>query len=610
MEAQEYLELTTPAPDVETFYRIVSQTHDSKALVAIVSKPGPENPVFDKHGKPKAFAGVALIPAGELTSYFPQLNPYYPRGCYFSVNQYSEYTPTWTNKTTGLPDGKRTEKWLKWLAYCYTDIDCGRPDSNEPGAALNSYQAMAKVLELADAGVIPIPFIFAHSGRGLHLWWRLKNERAPAWKIVEYKKCNRALGERLRENGLPADRGAIDAAKVLPFPGTIKSKNGREVLYQFSATNPGRRPGGFELLEYTLRQMADFLGLLAPGGELPENIRALPGRKLNLHPGTAPKRKNGKVKLNENRAKDIFTLQAHRGGFKKHGGGYPDGHTSKGRHFILSLYLETLKLAGTPKEEAAAALADMAKNCRPPYPSDPPGEDPPLEEILREVWTAKLPLYGYYNRLLCKLLGVTADLADELGLLTIRPETHKPKQTIGEIREDVETRRDVARQEEARLGKALSARKLEQIYKERGIKGANRQTANEDLRANGFYDRYPPGNKGRPRKDIYDPDAEPYLPGLEPPAPDADARRQARVAEAFKAHVKRDPAPETPYGGSSSTYYYFMDFTISDRPTFIEFPEDSTPDMRQSCAKDKSGFWLQKAPADPSPEAPETPEAR
>jgi len=61
----------------------------------------------------------------------------------------------------------------------------------------------------------------------------------------------------------------------------------------------------------------------------------------------------------------------------------------------------------------------MAANVRPPYPSDPPGEDPPIESIVQAEFASRTRRWG--NEKLCKLLRITAEAARDLELQTIWP---------------------------------------------------------------------------------------------------------------------------------------------------------------------------------------------
>jgi len=488
---------TTPALDVES---ILAIHRDPGGYIGFVRKPDPTaQPRLDRHGKPYTWENLFSICADDLRSVFPSLAHWLTLDAYMTVHAYHRAAP-YPNKLTGLPDVWRKEKHLRSLTACYADIDCGRPESDEPGAALTWRQAQHQAEHLADTGVIPQPSIMARSGRGVYLFWLLRDERDPdklphAWpeKIELYKSCNRALNERLRAHALPADPAAIDAARVLRVPGSIHRKALARVRYVIQLDDHGR---GFV---YTLPELAAALDLQALDGDLPDQTRRLARpaqyRKVRT-PGAAPLRSHGAQALNALRAQDLLTLQAHRGGFLKRGMKYPDGSTSPGRRFTLTLYANFLH--GSKLDQAASieAVRCMAANMRPPYP-DEPGDQTPQALVEEEYSTGSR--LRWKNEKLCALLGVSPALAMELDLRTIRPrgvaldaDQARPHQA-----DVIQARRDFVRQYVEAHG-VPTARRLARVLHARGFIGANHQTANQDLNALTFVSTRSRG--GRPRK--------------------------------------------------------------------------------------------------------------
>ena len=222
---------------------------------------------------------------------------------------------------------------------------------------------------------------------------------------------------------LPIDTKAHDAARVLRTPGSINSKSKRRVHYWIRADAKGK---GFM---YTLPELAKSLGIASPGASLPGSMEALaekPQYRKVKRPGTAPARKAGKLKLNAQRASDLLTIQAWRGGFLKRGAKYDNnGHTSHGRAAHLKLYANFLRGAGMDKGEALNKLREMAANMKPAYPSDSPQDDPPVESLLENEYTS-VKSRRWANKTLCPLLGIDSDIAQVLELKTIKPdEMHK-----------------------------------------------------------------------------------------------------------------------------------------------------------------------------------------
>ena len=489
----------TPALDVDS---ILTLHRDGSQYVCFVRKPDPEHPKLDKHGKPVSFENIGSIRIDDLRAMLPAFAEWIAQDGYFSVCSYYRAAP-YRNKTTGLPDVWRKEKHLSKLTACYADVDCGRPESDQPGAALEWRQAQYEVGVLADKGVIPQPSIMARSGRGVYVLWLLRDEKDPtkpphAWpeKVQLYKLCNRALDARLLAHALPADTRAIDAARVLRMPGSIHRKTGRRVEYVIQLDKAGR---GFV---YTLPELAGFLEIPAPIAELPPATRTLarPAAYRRVKkPGSAPLRSHGSRKMQALRAQDLLTISAWRGGFKKRGESYEDGATSPGRRFILTLYAGFLRGARETRETVEAALIELAASMIPAYPSDAPGDDPPIERIVQDVFESKPR--SWRNEKLCSLLGISADGARELDLKTIRPlDVTVEADRARPLRSDlVNERREFARQYLEKY-RRVTARALANAYHHAGFIGANPQTANADLNALGFVVNRSAG--GRPRKAV------------------------------------------------------------------------------------------------------------
>lgn len=477
-------EETAPALDVAA---ILALHRDPDGYIGFVRKPAPDAPPrLDRHGRPYTWDNLFSIRADDLRSMFPALAHWLTHDAYMTVHAYHRAAP-YRNKLTGHPDVWRKEKHLRSLTACYADIDSGRPESDEPGAALSWRQAQHEAEALADAGIIPQPSIVARSGRGVYLFWLLRDEHDPdklphAWPdstIPLYKACNRALNERLRAHRLPADKAAIDAARVLRVPGSIHRKALRRVTYMIQADETGR---GFV---YSLPELAQALDLPALKGDLPEETRKLARpaqyRKVK-EPGSAPLRSHGTRKLNALRAQDLLTLQAHRGGFLKSGVKYPDGTTSPGRRFTLTLYANFLRGSGLDQAAALDALRSMAANMRPPWPDEP--GDPTIEALAEAEYSTAKRL-RWKNPKLCALLGISAALAQDLELRTIRPldvalDADRERPTQKEL---VQARREWLRQYIVEHGGNWTGARVMRLSSISPYPWNNRMTATADLNA-------------------------------------------------------------------------------------------------------------------------------
>ena len=107
---------------------------------------------------------------------------------------------------------KRNVGNIRQFRALYIDID--NVEGDQVGV---SYQ----VLNLAEKGEIPYPSMIISSGRGLHVYWRIKN--APFGALQTWQELEDMLYHKLKRFG--ADIKATDAARVLRLPGTINSKN-------------------------------------------------------------------------------------------------------------------------------------------------------------------------------------------------------------------------------------------------------------------------------------------------------------------------------------------------------------------------------------------------
>ena len=500
IEPAEALE-TVPALDMASILAIHRHTD---GFIGFCRKPDPAAPPrLDRYGKPYQFENVCSIRVSELSSMFPEFAAAIMEDSYFTINSPHRAAP-YLSSITNLPGVWRKESDMRWLTACYVDVDSGRPDSEEPGGKLSWREARNELECMADLNIIPHPSIFANSGRGVYALWLLvdsedstKQQRAFLNSTIPlYKAINRELVNRIRNHDLPADTKAIDAARVLRVPGSIHRKAMRRVGYQLqgdAATGKG--------FIYTLPELAKFLGIPATSCELPDKARRLakPATYRRVkNPGSAPARSRGMEALNSKRAQDLLRISQWRGGFLKRGQKYPDGSTSPGRRCLLTLYANFLRGSGVDQAEALEALRSMASTMRPPYPSDTPDQDPPIETLVEAEYKEAKRL-RYKDNLLCSWLGVTEAVARDLELLSIRPrnvaiEADQARPLQADL---IAERRDFARQYIERYGR-ITARRLANVYAAHGFLGANPQTANQDMQALGWFSTRSTG--GRPRK--------------------------------------------------------------------------------------------------------------
>ncbi len=102
---------------------------------------------------------------------------------------------------------------MRHFRALYIDIDL------LPGAS--KIETTYQVYLLADQGLIPRPTMVVDSGRGIHLYWRIKNAPIQAW--YTWQELEDYVYKQLKHLG--ADRQATDGARVLRLPSTINSRN-------------------------------------------------------------------------------------------------------------------------------------------------------------------------------------------------------------------------------------------------------------------------------------------------------------------------------------------------------------------------------------------------
>ncbi|WP_270660201.1 DNA-binding response regulator [Paraclostridium bifermentans] len=117
---------------------------------------------------------------------------------------------------------KRRVKNIRQFRSLFQDIDC-------QNVGLEKSETVYLVWELYYEGKIPKPTMVTDSGRGIHLYWRIKN--APYGALNTWQELEDYIYYNLKHLG--ADKKATDSARVLRLPGTINSKNqlNCEVLY-------------------------------------------------------------------------------------------------------------------------------------------------------------------------------------------------------------------------------------------------------------------------------------------------------------------------------------------------------------------------------------------
>lgn len=111
---------------------------------------------------------------------------------------------------------KRKNEFIRQFRALYIDIDLKR--------GLNINNVIQEIILKVVDNKIPMPSMFVDSGRGLHLYWIVKD--APYQAIYTWQELEDYLYYQLKDLG--ADKQATDAARLLRLPNTINSRNKKE----------------------------------------------------------------------------------------------------------------------------------------------------------------------------------------------------------------------------------------------------------------------------------------------------------------------------------------------------------------------------------------------
>lgn len=112
-------------------------------------------------------------------------------------------------------NGKRQCKNIRQLRSLYIDLDHDYYSFND--LVYNTW-------DLVNEGRIPCPTMVISSGRGAHLYWRIKH--APYQALATWQELEDYLCYQLKSLG--ADKRATDAARTLRLPDTLNSRNNEE----------------------------------------------------------------------------------------------------------------------------------------------------------------------------------------------------------------------------------------------------------------------------------------------------------------------------------------------------------------------------------------------
>ena len=335
---------------------------------------------FHRFGEDGRFASVAAIPTADLEGCFPGFVEELDRDAFYSVNSFYKAIESKAHPDHLMP--LRNRKNLQWLTACYADLDLGREGMPTVGFAIGA------IIDAQDKGTLPPASLFVRSGRGLWLFWMLKNDdpRYPAsgpvraWPetVDAYYQAQRAINERLVS--LEADPFAVDVCRVTRVPGSMHTKAERRVAYWIQAGADGK---GYA---YTLSDLCARLGV--------QPRKLSPAIRGVVDPDLSEKRRSAFQARWANALQQFETLRSMRGAFI-------EGQ----RYHVCRLYACLLKTNGIPQDEMEAAVFQLAAECKPS----------PLEKTdTRDAFKAAQTLTNMSGQRIADWLGITIDESEQL----------------------------------------------------------------------------------------------------------------------------------------------------------------------------------------------------
>ncbi|MCX8225733.1 MAG: DNA-primase RepB domain-containing protein [Sulfitobacter sp.] len=288
--------------------------------------------------------------------------------------------------------GRRTNKNLAQLNAVYLDLDF-HTRSQWAGKSASHVQ-MAFQTSL-NAAAIPTPSIYLHTGRGLAVIWLINPLPAKAQK--RWQGAMNAVIKFAARFG--ADPACKDAARVFRIPGTINEKSGTEV-----------RVSDATWYRHDFDKLADkiYAAVGQPTrAQLKARQTASANRKQSKAVGAMPKGLTAPQRFTKIR-QDLEDIKRH------YGGRIPAGL----RNTWLHMYSVCLTHC-TPSSNIAAEIEAQAADATPGLgPTEVAGIIRAAEKAIETGFEAK---YLYGGDTIAELLGISAEVAQRLGLMIVMP---------------------------------------------------------------------------------------------------------------------------------------------------------------------------------------------
>ncbi len=306
------------------------------------------------------------------------------------------FLPIWLDETTYVSlnrfYGRRVGRNLAQLNAVYLDLDFHTRAEWAGKPASHVQMAFQKVLDVAE---IPIPSIYLHTGRGLAVIWLINPLPAKAQK--RWQGAMNAVIKFAARFG--ADPACKDAARVFRIPGTINEKSGTEVRVSDATWH-----------RHDFDALADkiYSAVGQPTrAQLKSSQTASANRKKSKAVGMMPKGLTAPQRFAKIR-KDLEDIKRHYGGL------IPAGL----RNTWLHMYSVCLTHCA-PSSDIAAEIEAQAADATPGLgPTEVAGIIRAAEKAIETGFEAK---YLYGGDTIAELLGISAEVAQRLGLMIVMP---------------------------------------------------------------------------------------------------------------------------------------------------------------------------------------------
>lgn len=367
---------------------------------------------------------TCAIRADALEGMFPQFANALAEDAYFSVNAFAVPNAD-RDKALVYSPSVYSSTMTRYLCAAHVDIDCY-------ARGIPIEDAVSQVVRAQVKGDIPAPSVYAYSGRGLWLFWFLRDEDNPlrpprsfprnaiTWTAIQRKVLS-IFG------GVGSDANAsTSVTQITRIPGSENSKSGEAVKWLIAGK-------GNSAYTYTLKELAERLGVTQA-----DKNYAVAAKKI-------PNNAKGHVAVNKNRMEQFELLRQIRGGFK-------EGH----RNSAILIYSHILRSNKVPPDDLIEAVEVLARECDPSYPSDD------------AVKTAVVALnrdhaYWFRNQTISDRLDVTPD---EHGRLSEHFETAWPPASRFGLRKDDPERVAQLAAMERQQHRAARRKRLVQLFSE------------------------------------------------------------------------------------------------------------------------------------------------